>query len=874
MNRANAGEAASERELTSAELLEAVATLRREREQLRARLAFKDRLLARVHSAVIATESSGRITFLNEAAERMFGLRHEEALGSSAEDVVGFDVRPRLESVLATGDWEGEAICRAAGGREFDAEVRCTALRDRLGTMTGAVTSIRDISGRTRAARCERALTEISSARYSTYQFDDIMTRALIESVAAVSAETGVIALRDGNGWIIRHACGVPEGILGTRMRAEDAPNAAVALETKRPVAIEDALAAEHSGDEFLRARGVRSALVIPLVVREERLGVLSLHHRAPAAFDDVALDFAGRLHRVLGLALENARLVDELRAELDARTRISRLYAVLRRVNAMTSRCEDEASVFDALCRTLVEDGGYPLAWVGLVEGERIVPRAAFGPQAAYLDAITVTVAGELGQRPAGTAVRENRPVVNQDFTNNARVAPWSREAERHGFLSSAAFPLRRKGSTVGVMTVYAQEPNAFDAEQTDLVHALAADVSSALDALENEQRRAKAERALAEREAALHGVALRRSHFLAVLSHELRNPLTPIQSSLYVLARAASAEQAAKARATIERQVTRLTRLVDDLLDVTRLTSKKLRIDRVRFDLVEAVRRVAEDHRRALEGGQIRFTVEFPPSPILVDGDPTRIAQVIGNLLSNAAKFTPRDGRVVLAVEEGRDGALVRVRDTGVGIHPDFLPRLFEPFSQADESIERTRTGLGHGLSLVQGLVEMHGGQVAVRSDGVGKGAEFTVMLPKATGLLLPPNVPSSKRPPRRRVLLVDDVPDVAESLRDLLELEGHTVAIAPTGAEALALLGSFNPDVVFCDIGLPDMDGYAVAKACRADESHGETFLVVLSGYASEEDQRRAREAGFDEHIAKPPSYERIADVLRAIPRRPRR
>ena len=254
-----------------------------------------------------------------------------------------------------------------------------------------------------------------------------------------------------------------------------------------------------------------------------------------------------------------------------------------------------------------------------------------------------------------------------------------------------------------------------------------------------------------------------------------------------------------------------------------------------------------------------------------VFVDADWNRIAQAVGNLLLNAAKFTPATGRVTVAlsVDPSARQAVLRVADTGVGIDPELLPQLFEPFVQADATLDRSKGGLGLGLALVKGLVEQHGGTVAATSEGQGRGAEFTVRLPLDVAVQPEGDVAGAAvRKPQRRVLIIEDNKDAADTLQEVLELDGHEVAVAYSGPEGLARAREFHPDLVLCDIGLPGMDGYAVARLFRADEALRHAHLVALSGYALPEDLQRAAEAGFERHIAKPPTFEKIDKVVREL------
>ncbi len=371
-----------------------------------------------------------------------------------------------------------------------------------------------------------------------------------------------------------------------------------------------------------------------------------------------------------------------------------------------------------------------------------------------------------------------------------------------------------------------------------------------------------------------ALREADRRKNEFLAMLSHELRNPLAPIRNSLYILDRAApGGEQARRAHRVIDRQTAHMARLIDDLLDVTRISHGKISLQRERLELGELVQRTIEDHRSLFQDSGISLEPSLPDERLWVDGDATRLAQVVGNLLQNAAKFTGRGGStsVTLRRDAATGQAVITVRDTGVGLGAEMLPHLFEPFSQADRTLDRSRGGLGLGLALVKGVVELHGGTVAARSEGPGQGAEFTVRLPLQQRDLEQAEAAQVAAPATgRRVLLIEDNLDSAETLREALELMGHQVEVAHDGPEGIAMARRRPPEVVLCDIGLPGMDGYQVARALRADETFRGAVLVALTGYAGPDDQQRAARAGFWMHLAKPPSMAELEEVLATAPR----
>jgi signal transduction histidine kinase len=357
------------------------------------------------------------------------------------------------------------------------------------------------------------------------------------------------------------------------------------------------------------------------------------------------------------------------------------------------------------------------------------------------------------------------------------------------------------------------------------------------------------------------------RKDEFLGMLSHELRNPLAPISNAIYILDHAdAASDHARRARTVARRQLEHLTRLVDDLLDVTRIARGKIELQPRPTDLADLVRRTADDHRSLLLDRGLALRLELPPGRVWVSGDPTRLAQVIGNLLQNAAKFTPTGGEVTVSLGTAANAVEVAVRDTGVGIEGDLLPQVFEPFVQGERTLARTEGGLGLGLALVKGITELHGGDIRAESAGRGKGSAFFVRLP-----LGDPEVPVQRSRPLargssrcRRVLIVEDNRDAAESLADIVEMLGHVVEVAYDGPDGISRARANPPEIVFCDIGLPGMSGYEVARTLRAESPQG-LEIFALSGYAQPEDKRRALESGFDGHLSKPPDHDEIARLL---------
>jgi two-component system, chemotaxis family, CheB/CheR fusion protein len=362
------------------------------------------------------------------------------------------------------------------------------------------------------------------------------------------------------------------------------------------------------------------------------------------------------------------------------------------------------------------------------------------------------------------------------------------------------------------------------------------------------------------------------RKNEFLAVLAHELRNPLAPLRNAVQILQQSGAGTPADRSAIDMmQRQMAQMVRLVDELLDVSRVSRGRIELRRGPVELTSLIHHAAEAARSECEAMRQELIVSVPPEPVFVDGDPVRLLQVVGNLLSNASKFTEGGGRIELRLEREEDHALVRVRDNGIGIIEAQLSRIFDMFAQAENSLERTRSGLGIGLTLVKTLVEMHGGSIFVHSAGAGQGSEFVVRLPLLTeGQSAEPQPP--ERPEReqvatrvRRILVVDDNHDSADSLATLLQMRGHDVHTAYDGIRAVEDAQTLLPELILLDLGLPGLNGFEAARRIDGQRSDRRFLLVALTGLAQEDDRRRSREAGFDAHLVKPVAVEDVEALL---------
>jgi signal transduction histidine kinase/ActR/RegA family two-component response regulator len=414
--------------------------------------------------------------------------------------------------------------------------------------------------------------------------------------------------------------------------------------------------------------------------------------------------------------------------------------------------------------------------------------------------------------------------------------------------------------------------------AEKTRELEALNATLQRANAELERANRSLQnevAERARAEQ--ALHEADRNKDEFLAMLAHELRNPLAPILNALELMRMHPSEPQSQWAQEVIHRQLASLTRLVDDLLDVSRITRGKITLTREPMEVATLINRAVETIQPLMQERDHDLILQVAPEALHVSGDSTRLAQALGNVLGNAAKYTDRCGRIELSCARHGTDVEIRVRDNGIGIPAELLPRIFDLFTQLDRTSDDSSSGLGIGLALVRRIVEMHGGTITADSAGAGGGSEFVIHLPLLTDASARPDdhaeVPRSRGAPAvsRRILLADDNADALESLATVLRLRGHEVYSASNGAIAFETAARHMPEVALLDIGMPLLDGYEVARRIRAQEWGKSVTLVALTGWGQESDRRRSQEAGFDTHLVKPLDLDRLTALLAQLPAR---
>jgi signal transduction histidine kinase/DNA-binding response OmpR family regulator len=611
-----------------------------------------------------------------------------------------------------------------------------------------------------------------------------------------------------------------------------------------------------------------------PLILLSARAGEEARVEGMEAGADDYlikpfsARELVARVRGHLEMARvrrEAAHRESELRAEAQAsEARVAAEAEALARLNELSSRlwqARDLGEGLEEMLAATVELLGADMGNVQLINPDRgvLLIAAQRGFTQDFLDVFREVSMGD--DSACGRALRVGERVVIDDVEADAPFAPFRDAARAAGYRAVQSTPLiGRDGAPLGMLSTHwraVHRPSGQDLRRLDLY------VRQAVDFIE----RCRADEALRE-------VGRRKDEFLATLAHELRNPLAPIRHAVDILQLKGSPDPTAQAaQDMIDRQVTHMVRLIDDLLDVSRITHGTLELRRQRIELAAIVDQALEATRPDIESAGHTLSVALPPQPIALDADPVRLAQVLVNLLNNACKYTEPGGHLWLTAE--RDGAdvVVMVKDTGIGIPPEHLPRLFEMFSQAAAALEWSQGGLGIGLSLVRSLVELHGGSVAAHSDGPGTGSTFTVRLP----ILTEPSVPQMPAPARqdgpqavrrRRMLVVDDNRISAESFATLLRLSGHEVEMAYDGQEAVRKAEAYKPDVILLDIGLPKLNGYDACRAIRAQPWGQSMILVAVTGWGQDDDRRQSRAAGFDGHLVKPVTRAALMQLLASL------
>jgi PAS domain S-box-containing protein len=806
-------------------------------------------ILTRAPEALIAFDAHRRIRHANRGAEALFGYGEGELDGVSTDTIVPERLRqPDAPAMVATEDiMQIDLPGLRRDGTELPVEWAVGSVRGPSGAVFVMTVRDRDVVDRA-----------FDALRASEERFRLLVGGVREYAIFMLDAEGRVSSWNEGaernKGWSEPEILGKPYDVLFTpEDRARGVPQQLLA-------------AAVRDGKHEVRGWRVR---------KDGSRFWASAHLtalRSPAGelrgFAKITRDMTERLK-----AEEAERQVIAERAGREAaeaaEQRVRDSEARLRQLQRVTAGLSEAATprevatvVLDQSLQALGASGGaiYLLSSDG-THLELLDQRGH--PE----DSLAAHARLPLDRRgPLMDAARERTVGFYDSFEACAARYPELRALIRLGeFEASAALPLMTRGALLGVLGVRFRDVRVFSEAEQAMMRTLSELCAQAFE---------RARLFLAERQARADAEAASRAkdEFLAMLGHELRNPLSPIVTALHLMT-LRDPDALRHERTVIERQVTHLQRLVDDLLDISRITRGKIQLSRERLELSEVVAKAVELASPLLEHGHHHLAVDVPERGLALHGDATRLAQVVSNLLNNAAKYTPPGGHIAIAAARTGARITLTVRDNGIGISAAMLPRVFELFAQERQSLDRSRGGLGLGLAIARSLVAAHDGTIAVASDGPDQGSVFTVELPAALDeaaaehVAPPPRRAGSLSGSGRSVLVVDDNVDAAELLGDLLRASGYAVTIAHDGPEALAVAARTRPEVALIDIGLPVMDGYELARKLR--DLLGDARLIAVTGYGQQRDRDRSRAAGFDAHLVKPVPLEALHAALELQP-----
>ncbi len=768
--------------------------------------------------AIISKTLDGIITSWNAGAERLFGYSPTEAIGQSMTLIIPTERREEENEILRRlrrGERveHFETVRVAKGGQTLDVSLTISPVRDRHGRVIGASKVGRDISARKRAAAEMQAAQEL--------------LRLIVDNVPALISYVDRDYRYQLNNHTYETWFGEPFQNLAGRLVSEVLGDAAFAKVKPR---MDEALAGQ-------------------LVSYDDQLPYRNGGTRWINANYIPHFDTNGS---VRGFAV--------LVHDVDAHRQAEDAQRFLVAVHDATRGLRDPSEVM--------------LQTVSLVGSRFGVIRCAYGEvddavehllvTRGYTDGVPTVAGWHRLDRFGDSMVKElkgGRTAVVSDVRTDARTNDPAAlpTYEAMQIRSMIIAPIVKGGRLVALLVMADRIVREWSSNDAWLLEQVAERIFFAVESARANASLTESRDELQRLNAELSEADRRKDEFLAVLAHELRNPLAPIRNAVHYLRLKASPDPALRnARDIIDRQVRHLVRLVDDLLDVSRISSGKIGLQKERVSLALIVTNAVESSRPAIESENHQLTVSLPAEPVYLDADLTRLAQVLQNLLNNAAKYTAPGGKIGLHAEFDGHAVAIRVVDTGIGIPREMLPRVFDLFTQVDRSIERSTGGLGIGLTLVQRLVELHGGTVEARSEGTDKGSEFIVRLPafaESTGDAAASNSSEAKSAGRLRVLIVDDNVDAADTLTEMLRASGHDVDTAYDGLAAIGAVDSHRPDVVLLDIGLPKLNGYDVARKVRQSDPQRRIVLVAVTGWGQDEDRRRSQQAGFDHHLVKP-------------------
>ena len=881
-----------------------------ERKQAEAELLISDVALQQMPDAILLTDLEGKIQRWLGNAEQIFGYTAAEAIGKPANFLHAANIQPSMtaeiiQSIEDGGEFCGEVPCQRKDGSEVPIEMTAKMVHDKDGNPIFIIGINKDITER-KQAEAERAqlirehtarleaeadqqrsafLVRVTMVLGSSLNYEQTLA-SVADLVVPFFADWCAIDLLEANHEI--HRVGMahrdPEKVkLGWELHqrypqqiddAEGVPKVLRTGQAEFAAAIPEGAIARATQDaahlQILSELGLRSCMISPLIARGQILGAISfVTAESNRHYTRADLLLAERIAHRAAIALDNARLYQEAQHAQQAAEQSAARLSRLQRVTAALSESLTPAQVADVIVDQGIAPLGATVALVALLDEthhELEVVRT-FGYELEQLNGwhrFSVNA-----QVPLAEAVRTGQPVWAESSEVRAvRYPHLSESYEQHSIGSWVSIPLMVEGRAVGGISFGFSELQVLKAEDQAFILSLAQQCAQAI---------ARTHLYEAEQTARSQAEAANRikDEFLAVLSHELRTPLNPILGWAKLLQKGKLNEsKTALALATIERNAKLQAELIEDLLDVSRILQGKLSLTASPVDLTDTIQAAIETMRLAAEAKMIQIEVILDPDVRLVSGDSNRLQQVIWNLLSNAVKFSPQGGKVLLRLEQLEDQAQITISDTGRGIHPDFLPHVFDYFRQADGATTRKFGGLGLGLAIVRHLVELHGGTVKAESPGEGLGATFRVRLPlmatQSKNLSYERSCEQSGDLSNISILVVDDETDTRDFVVFLLEQSGAKVTAVASAAEALAVIADFKPDLLLSDIGMPDIDGYMLMQQVRQLLPHqgGQVPAIALTAFAGEINHQQALSSGFQKHISKPVEPDQLIEAIATL------
>ena len=870
--------------------------------------------------AVFLLDRQGCVVTWNAGAEHIKGYRAEQIIGKhfsvfyASEDISSGWPGHELEVAEATGRFEDEGWRLRQDGTRFWASVVITALRDGAGDLRGFLKITRDLTDRKQAEEklrlseerfrllvegvkeyaifmldpqgrvatwnsgAERLkgyrAAEIVGQHFSCFYPAESIAKGWPEEELRRATAEGRIA---DEGWRVRQdgsqfwasvvitALRDDAGVLrGFAKITRDLTEERKAKESARRLMQEEAArrAAEEAAEQIERQREqlhVTLSSIGDAVVVTDESGIVTF-------LNPVAVGLTGwQLHEATGQPLEQVfRIVNE-----ESRQTVENPVSKVFRENRVVAIANHTALLAKDGREVPIEDSAAPIrSRDGTIGGAVLVFRDVTEARRAIEDRLYL----------AAIVDSSDDAIIGQ--TLDGRIASWNRGAERlYGYEPrevigkplSLLMPAER-ADELPALTERLKRNERVAHFETERVRkdGSRVDVSLTISPVKDAEGKIIGASKIARDISARKEEDRRRDEFLALLAHELRNPLAPLRTGLEVMQLAGDDREAVEqVRNLMERQLQHLVRLVDDLLDMSRISRGKLQLRRERIALTSVVGHALEMCGPIMDDRDQQLTVTLPEEPIFVDADPTRLAQALCNLLTNAAKYSERGSRIWLAAEQQRGDAVISIKDNGVGIPPEMMPKVFDMFTQVDRSMEKTQGGLGVGLAIVKRLVEMHGGTTEARSEGYGQGSEFTIRLPAAASAAREQKTqagePPLRAPLHQRILVVDDNVDAATSLAMMLKMMGNQVQTAHDGEVGLEAAAAFRPDVLLLDIGMPKLNGLDVARRIREQPWGRRVTLVALTGWGQEGDRRKSKEAGFDFHLVKPVEPAALEKIL---------